>query len=159
MSLEIRKAVPGDEDVIHDLILGIADYENLSHEVEATREDLTEALFSDASVAHCFLAYWDGQIAGFALYFYNFSTFVGKKGIYLEDLFVKPEFRKKGIGKALLLHLSKEAKLQGCGRMEWTALDWNTPAHDFYKSLGANLMNEWKHFRVTKTGIAKMAEL
>lgn len=159
MDLEIRKAVPGDEELIHDLILGIAEYENLSHEVEATREDLTEALFSDFPVAHCFLAYSDQQLAGYALYFYNFSTFTGKKGIYLEDLFVKPEFRKQGIGKALLLHLGKEAHRLGCGRMEWTALDWNTPAHEFYKSLGARMMEEWKLFRVTKPRIAQMADL
>jgi len=159
MTLDIRKAVPGDEGIIHELILGIAEYEKLSHEVEATVSDLREALFSDHPVAHCFLAYQGESLAGYALYFYNFSTFVGKKGIYLEDLFVRPEFRKQGIGKALLLHLGKEAHAQGCGRMEWTALDWNTPAHEFYESLGAKILNEWKHFRVTKSGIAQLAQL
>jgi GNAT superfamily N-acetyltransferase len=152
MTPVIRSARPADVPVILVLIRGLADYEKLSHEVEATEERLGHSLFpADGSpaAAHCVLAEVAGQPAGFALYFFNYSTFLAKPGLYLEDLFVQPAFRGQGLGKALLLHLAKLANARGCGRMEWTVLDWNQPAIDFYESLGARRLKEWQHCRLS----------
>jgi GNAT superfamily N-acetyltransferase len=149
MSLEIRKATENDTDAILGLIHGIAEYEKLSDQVTATDDLIRKNMFGENPYAFCFLAYLDNQLAGYALYFFNFSTFLAKPGLYLEDLFVQPEFRGKGIGKALLLTLAKEANEKDCGRMEWMALDWNTPAHDFYFSLGVEMLPEWELFRAT----------
>jgi len=148
----IRSARPADLATILGLIRGLADYEKLSGEVVATEELLRRSLFPDngaAPMAYCVLAEADGTAAGFALYFFNFSTFLARPGLYLEDLFVRPEFRGRGIGKALLLHLAKLANARGCGRMEWTVLDWNQPAIEFYESLGARRMKEWQICRLT----------
>ncbi|HEY8994735.1 MAG TPA: GNAT family N-acetyltransferase [Lacunisphaera sp.] len=148
----IRPARPADVPVILGLIRGLADYEKLSHEVEATEEKLGRSLFPPGGSppeAHCVLAEVAGEPVGFALYFFNYSTFLARPGLYLEDLFVKPAFRGRGLGKALLLHLAKLANARGCGRMEWTVLDWNQPAIDFYESLGARRMQEWKLCRLT----------
>jgi len=151
MAHDIRNARPDDVGVILDLIRGLAEYERLAHEVEATPEALRRSLFPDDGAppaAHCVLAYVDGAPAGFALYFFNYSTFLAKPGLYLEDLFVKPEYRGRGLGKALLLHLAALANARGCGRMEWAVLDWNEPAIAFYESLGARRMKEWQLCRL-----------
>ena len=159
MSLEIRKTTHEDAGTILDLIKKLADYEKLSDMVTATEEQLQKTMFGEEPYAHCQLAFWDGAAVGYALYFFNFSTFLGKPGLYLEDLFVIPESRGRGIGKDLLLALAREAKERDCGRMEWVALDWNTPAHDFYFSLGAKMHEEWKLFRATGESLDKLASL
>jgi GNAT superfamily N-acetyltransferase len=160
MTSVIRSARPADVPVILTLIRGLADYEKLSHEVEATEEKLDRSLFpADGSppAAHCVLVEVDGAPAGFALYFFNYSTFLAKPGLYLEDLFVQPAFRGRGLGKALLLHLAKLANDRGCGRMEWTVLDWNQPAIDFYESIGARRLKEWQHCRLTGPALQQYA--
>lgn len=151
MSLALRPAASADVPLILELIRGLAEYEKLLHEVEATEEKLRAQLFpaNGRPPAECILAFVDQAPAGFALFFTNFSTFLAKPGLYLEDLFVKPEFRGRGIGKALLLHLAKLANARGCGRMEWTVLDWNQPAIEFYESLGAERKREWQICRLT----------
>lgn len=146
--LNIRKAVAADVPLIRSFIEGIAAYEKLSHEVETTDEKLLDTLFGERSYAEVLLAYeWETPV-GFALFFHNYSTFRAKPGIYLEDLFIQPEYRGKGYGKALLQQLIEIAKERNCGRVEWSVLDWNTPAIDFYKSMGAIAMDEWTTFRM-----------
>lgn len=152
MSLQIRPAVATDTPLILQLIHELADYERLSHEVVATEATLHASLFPPAGLApaaHCLVAFAADQPAGFALYFHNFSTFLAKPGLHLEDLFVRPAFRGQGIGRELLLHLARLANASGCGRMEWSVLDWNQPAIDFYQKLGAVPMKEWTVFRLT----------
>ncbi|MBC7365983.1 MAG: GNAT family N-acetyltransferase [Undibacterium sp.] len=158
----IRPATAADIPLILEFIRGLADYEKLSHEVVATEETLRTTLFpSDAApnprpAAECILAFTDtGAPAGFALYFFNYSTFLAKTGLYLEDLFVKPEFRGDGIGKALLLHLAKLANQIGCGRMEWSVLDWNQPAIAFYESIGAERKTDWTICRLAGPALAR----
>jgi len=148
-NLIIRQANKEDVSLILGLIKQLAEYEKLLHEVVATENDIRENLFGDRKYAEVLIAEYENKPAGMALFFYNFSTFVGKPGIYLEDLFVLPEFRGKGIGKRLLLSLIKYAKEKNCGRVEWCVLDWNEPAINFYKNLGAISMDEWNVFRVT----------
>lgn len=160
MPCSIRPATLADVPVILAHIRGLADYEKLTHECVATEEQLARTLFpaqGEAPAAHCVLASVNGAAAGFALYFFNYSTFLARPGLYLEDLFVKPEFRSQGIGKALLLHLAKVANTRGCGRMEWSVLDWNQPAIDFYESLGARRMKEWQICRLTGDALARYA--
>jgi GNAT superfamily N-acetyltransferase len=159
MSLSIRSATPADAALILEFIRGLADYEKLTHEVEATEEKLRATLFpvDGKSVAECVLAFSDGVPAGFALFFSNYSTFLAKPGLYLEDLFVKPEFRGRGIGKGLLLHLARLANQRGCGRMEWSVLDWNESAIAFYESLGARRLREWQICRLTGPALARYA--
>ena len=156
--LAIRRAHASDGALIHAFVCELAEYEKLRHEVDASAETLARALFCEAPRVYCDIAEWDGKPAGFALWFYNFSTFRGQHGIYLEDLFVMPEFRGKGIGRALLVHLAKLAVAEGYARFEWSVLDWNTPSIDFYKSLGAVAMDEWTGFRVTGDALARLAE-
>lgn len=153
----LRHATAEDVPLILDLIRGIAEYEKLSHEVEATEEILTKNLFGEKAFAEVVLGYEGSVPVGFALYFHNFSTFTGRPGIYLEDLFVYEEYRGKGYGKVLLLYLAKLAEERDCGRLEWVVLDWNTPAIDFYNSLGAKQMSDWIITRVTKENIEKLA--
>ncbi len=153
----IRKAIPSDTPVIFDLIKKLAVYEKLENDVVTSVEELHENIFI-RNFAKVLMAEEDGKPVGFALYFYNFSTFVGKPGIYLEDLFVEPEHRGKGYGKALLTELAKIAAAENCGRLEWSVLDWNTPAIEFYKSLGAKPMDEWTVFRLDQDAISKLAE-
>ena len=136
----------------------MAEYEKLSHEVTATVENLKQNLFSDKSNAHVVIAYYKSEPVGFALYFYNFSTFLGKKGFYLEDLFVMPSMRGKGFGKILFLHLIGIARKNNCGRFEFSVLDWNEPSIKFYKNLGAESMDDWTTFRIDETGINKLTE-
>ncbi|KAI8801894.1 N-acetyltransferase GCN5 [Cladochytrium replicatum] len=155
--LKIRAATSEDVPTILDFIKGLADYEKLLHEVKATEESLTRTLFGPRPYAEVIIASYDGKDAGFALYFFNYSTFLAKPGLYLEDLYVKPEFRAHGIGTHLLSRLAKIAIERDCGRMEWSALNWNTPAIDFYKHLGAVVMDEWSTFRLTGDNITKLA--
>jgi GNAT superfamily N-acetyltransferase len=152
-SLELRNARPGDELLLLDLIRELAEYERLAHEVEATPDDVAESLFGAAAVAEAVIAEWEGDAVGFALFFRNFSTFVGRPGLYLEDLYVRETHRGRGIGKALLLHLAGIARERNYGRMEWSVLDWNQPAIDFYNSLGARPMSDWTVFRLDENAL------
>lgn len=142
-------ATVADVPTILHLIQSLAEYEKLSHEVVATEDSLRAALFGEHPGAECLIARDHGAPVGFALYFHNFSTFLSRRGLYLEDLFVEPAHRGKGYGKALLQHLARIAVARGCGRLEWSVLDWNAPAIGFYESLGARLMTDWRIFRLT----------
>ena len=155
--LNIRPATSADAAVIASLVRELAEYEKLSHEALATAVDFARELDSSSSVIHVLIAEWDGAPVGFALYFFNFSTFVGRPGLYLEDLFVRPAQRANGIGRALLRALARIARERNCGRMEWAVLDWNEPALRFYRSLGARPMNEWIVHRLTAAEIEKLA--
>lgn len=157
MKIKIRNAEEKDIGTILEFIKGLAEYEKLSNEVVADESILRKNMF-EKKYAECVIASYDGKDAGFALFFHNFSTFLGRPGIYLEDLFVKPEFRGMGIGKALLKHLAKIAKERGCGRFEWWVLDWNKPSIDFYKKLGAKPMDEWTVFRVAGKDLDELAK-
>ncbi len=146
-----------DVPIILSLIRALGEYERLSHEVVATEDGLRTWLFGDRPAAEVVLAYVDETVVGFALFFHNFSTFLGRPGLYLEDLFVIPEWRGHGIGKSLLVHLAALAVERGCGRMEWNVLDWNEPALRFYERMGARLMKEWKLCRLTGASLARVA--
>ena len=146
--LEIRAAQPEDVGTILELIRGLAEYEHEPQAAQATEQDLLRDGFGPNPKFHCVIADWDGEAAGFALYFYNYSTWKGRAGIFLEDIFVWPQYRRKGIGKALLLHVAQTAVAENCGRYEWLVLDWNTPAIEFYEALGAKLMKQWLPMRV-----------
>lgn len=152
MKLQFRKATRDDIPLILSFIRELAEYERLSHEVTATEEILARSLFGEREAAEVVFAIADGIEVGFALWFHNFSTFVGKPGLYLEDLYVKPEFRKKGIGKALMDYCIKTARERDCGRMEWWVLKWN-PAIKFYEQMGAIPMDEWVVYRLTEEKI------
>ncbi len=154
----IRFATEEDIPLILGLIRGIAEYEKLLHEVVATDEVLRNSLFGKTKYAEVLIADYKNESVGFALFFHNFSTFLGKPGIYLEDLFVKPELRGKGIGKILLTYIGKIAIKRDCGRVEWSVLDWNEAAIKFYKNLGAQPMNGWTVFRVMGESIQKLAD-
>jgi len=156
--LSIRPAVPSDVPVILQLIRGLAEYEREPQAAVATADDLLRDGWGPEPKFRVLIAQWEGAPAGFALFFYNYSTWRGRPGIYLEDLYVKPEFRGRGIGKALLIHLAQLAVREGCGRFEWQVLDWNTPAIEFYKSQGAKMMSEWRTMRVDGEALAKLAE-
>src|SRR5574342_901018 len=143
----IRFAVQHDVPLILKFIRGLAEYERLSHEVTATEELLRETLFGGRPVAEVIIGDYEGEPVGFALFFHNFSTFLGQPGIYLEDLFVKPEMRGRGFGRVMLTYLAKLAKERNCGRVEWSVLDWKQPAIAFYKHLGAVPLSEWTMFR------------
>jgi len=156
--LRIKAASERDVPLILSFIHKIAAYEKLSHEVTASEETLRESLFGPRPAAEVLLAYWDDTAAGYAVFFHNFSTFLGRPGVYLEDIFVEPVLRGNGIGKALLAAVAKEAQRRDCGRLEWAVLDWNKPAIDFYLSLGARPMEEWTIFRMTGEGIDRLAE-
>lgn len=157
MTLLIRQAVPGEEQIVFDFICKLADYEELRHEVQATVADIRENLFGATPRAHCDLAFWNGEPAGFALWFYNYSTFRGRAGIYLEDLYVDQALRGKGIGKALLQHLARRCVKEGMPRLQWWVLDWNAPSIAFYKSLGAEPQDEWTVYRVSGEALGKLA--
>lgn len=158
MTLTIRKAEEGDASLVFSFIKELAEYERLAHEVDATEADVAKALFRENPRAFADIAEWEGRPAGFALWFYNFSTFRGRHGIYLEDLFVRPEFRSKGIGKALLKHLARRCIDENLPRLEWWVLDWNEPALKFYRSIGAVPMDEWTVQRVTGGALKQLAE-
>lgn len=157
MSLVIRPARPGDESLVFGFVRKLAAYEKLLDEVTASEDDMAEALFGATPRCHCELAYWEGVPAGFALWFYNFSTFAGKAGIYLEDLFVEPELRGRGIGKALLKQLARRCVAEGLPRLQWWVLDWNAPSIAAYKTMGAKPMDEWTVYRVSGPELAALA--
>jgi GNAT superfamily N-acetyltransferase len=147
MTFAIRPMKDDEAGILHELILGLADYERLKDQVTSTPEMLKRQIVEERR-AHVLFATVDDKPVGFALYFYNFSTFVGKKGLYLEDLFILPEHRKQGYGKALFLELAAIAKREECGRMEWTVLDWNAPSIAFYQAMGAKPLEDWTIFRL-----------
>ena len=155
MSLLIRRARRDEAGVVLALIRELADYEKLSH--EATEADIADALFGDRPQLYCAIAEWNGEAVGFAVWFVNFSTFSGRHGIYLEDLFVRPSHRGKGIGKALLTNLARECAANGWSRLQWAVLDWNAPSIAFYKSLGAVMMDDWTLCRVTGEALTRLA--
>jgi GNAT superfamily N-acetyltransferase len=153
---EIRPATPDDVPTLLALVRQLADYERLSDQVVATEDDFHAALFGERPSAEAILGFHAGRAVGFALFFQNFSTFLGRPGLYLEDLFIEEKFRGRGFGKALFLRLVDIARERGCGRMEWAALTWNTPAIAFYQSLGAEALDDWRTFRLTRTAIERL---
>jgi GNAT superfamily N-acetyltransferase len=154
--LTLRFAKPGDCDVLFKLIKALAEYEKLSHAVTGNATELEEHLFGSPRYVEAILAEYTGQAVGFALFFHNYSTFLTKPGIYLEDLFVLPEYRRQGIGKALLTKLAQIAVERGCGRLEWSVLDWNEPAIAFYQRMGATILDDWRICRVTQEALIKL---
>lgn len=159
MTIQIREATAADIHLIHGFILALADYEKLAHEVRADIKVLEKHLFGPRPMAEVLIAEHEGEAVGFALFFHNFSTFEGKPGIYLEDLFVNPEARGLGAGKALLVRLAQLAVERECARLEWWVLDWNEPSIKFYKSLGARPMDEWTVMRVDGDALTGLAGL
>ena len=157
--LRIRAAVETDVPLILDLIKGLAEYERAPEQAVARAEDLRRDGWGAEPKFRVLIAEWDNKPAGFALFFYNYSTWQGRPGLYLEDLFVRPEFRGKGIGKALLVHLAQIAVRENCGRFVWQVLDWNQPAIDFYELLGAKKLNEWLTMRVEGEALEKLANM
>lgn len=157
MSLVIAPATPEDAALVFSFVRELAEYEKLLHEVEATEEGLAEALFGAAPRVFCDIARWNGEPAGFALWFYNYSTFRGRHGIYLEDLFVRPAFRGAGIGKALIRALAARCRDEGLARLEWWVLNWNAPSIAFYESLGAHPMDEWTVYRLSGDALERTA--
>jgi GNAT superfamily N-acetyltransferase len=153
----LRQAQMEDVDLILELIRGLAEFEKLSHQVQVTREQLQSTLFGARPAAEVVLAFEGENVVGFAVFFANFSTFLGKSGLYLEDLYVRPEFRGRGHGRALLRHLATLALERGCGRFEWTVLDWNESAIEFYRRQGAEVLPQWRICRVTGEALAQMA--
>src|SRR5690349_8393958 len=158
MSLNIRRVRPGEAGLVLAFIRELADYEKLAHEVEATEADIADALFNERPQLYCAIAEWNGEPVGFAVWFANFSTFSGRPGIYLEDLYVRPSHRGRGLGKALLIHLARQCVANGWSRLQWAVLDWNTPSIEFYKSLGAVLMDEWTVCKVSGPALAALAQ-
>ncbi len=155
-SVNIRAATAKDVELILQLIRELADYEKLADEVVATPDMLAESLFGPKSCAEALIAEWNGEAAGFALFFQNFSTFLGRPGIYLEDLYVRPQYRGKSIGKRLLQSLAGLALQRDCRRLEWAVLNWNQPAIDFYLSLGATAMDRWTTYRLTGNALQRL---
>jgi GNAT superfamily N-acetyltransferase len=159
----IRSATPDDVPTLHALICELAEFEKLRHAVTAGEADLRRALFGERPSAEAILAEVEGagsekHVAGFALYFQNYSTFVGKPGLYLEDLYVRPAARGSGVGRALFLEVARRASERGCGRMEWAALEWNERAIRFYEGLGARQMSDWRLFRLDQQGLAALTK-
>lgn len=157
MTTTIRPALANDAALIATLIRELAEYEKLLHECHVTTGAIAQSLFGDKPQAECVIAELDGAAVGFALFFHNYSTFLAKPGLYLEDLFVRPEARGHGVGKALLAHLAQLAAARGCGRFEWSVLDWNAPAIAFYESLGAKAQDEWTIYRITGDALNQLA--
>jgi len=157
MTLAIRPARPGEAGLVLAFVRELAEYEKLSHEVAATEAMIDAALFGTQPRVFCDIAEWDGAPVGFALWFPDFSTFSGRTGIYLEDLFVRPAHRGNGIGKALMANLARRCAMNGWSRLQWAVLDWNTPSIAFYKSLGAVLLDEWTGVRISGEALEKLA--
>lgn len=156
-NLEIRPATLADMSVLLALIKELAEYERLSDQVIATEESLARVLFGEGASAEAVLAIYQGKPVGYALFFHNCSTFLGRRGMYLEDVYVSPSCRGKGIGKSLLMHVAQLAVERGCGRFEWSVLDWNEPAINFYRSLGAAPLDDWTIFRLTGNALEDLA--
>ncbi len=156
-ALHIAPATRADLPAIVEMIHGLADFERLEHLCIASEDDIERALFGERALVEVVLAWEGDQTAGFALFFHNFSTFLGRRGLYLEDLFVRPAFRRRGYGRALLVHLARLAVERGCGRFEWTVLDWNAPAIGFYQQLGAQVLSDWRITRVTGSALSSLA--
>ena len=154
----IRQATPSDVPRIIELIRGIAEYEKLTHQLEIDEARLHESLFGENPVPRALVATSGDRTIGYAIYFYNYSTFIGKPGIYLEDLYVEPDYRSRGFGNALFSRVAKIARDEDCGRMEWMALDWNEPALNFYKERGAKCLDEWRLLRFTEDDLKRLAE-
>jgi len=157
VTFRIEPARESDVPLILGLIKGLAEYERLADQVTATEDGLRASLFGASRAAEVLIAYVEAQPVGFALFFHNYSTFLGQRGLYLEDLFVLPEWRGRGAGKALLQHLARLAVERNCGRLEWAVLDWNMPAIGFYQSMGAKPMHDWTVFRLTGDSLAALA--
>ncbi|MCR1827013.1 GNAT family N-acetyltransferase [Ectopseudomonas oleovorans] len=157
MPLTIRPATPDDAELILRFITELAIYEKAEHEVKTDAAGIRDSLFAEGSTAHGLICENDGQPIGYAVYFFNYSTWLGKHGLYLEDLYVSPDARGLGAGKALLRHLAQLAVARGCGRFEWSVLDWNTPAIDFYESFGARPQSEWTTYRLTGQALLDFA--
>ena len=160
-SFVIREAQPGDVADLHDLVRSLAEYERLAHICVSTQADLADALFGSRPAAEALIARVDGNsqmCAGFALFFHTYSTFLGRRSLWLEDLFVRPEHRGAGLGRALLAALAGLARERGCGRFEWAVLDWNAPAIRFYESLGATVLSDWRIARVTGDALARLGK-
>ena len=155
--LVLRQAARADAPLVMQFIRDLAEYEKLAHEVVTNEAEIASALFGANPRVFCDIAEWNGEPAGFALWFYSFSTFRGRHGIYLEDLFLKPQFRGHGIGKVLLANLAKRAAAQDCARVEWSVLDWNTPSIEFYKSLGAVALDEWTKYRLSDAALTGLS--
>src|SRR3954469_20337824 len=158
MAVAIRRARPDEAGLVLSLVRELASYEQLLHEVEATEAAIDAALFGSHPRLFCEIAEWQGEPVGFAVWFINFLTFSGRSGIYLEDLFVRPAHRGNGIGKALLAHLARQCVENGWSRLQWSVLDWNTPSIEFYKSLGAELMDGWTVCRVNGPALTTLAQ-
>jgi GNAT superfamily N-acetyltransferase len=158
VSLSIRAARRDDTALIFALVRELADYEKLADEVDATEDAISAALFSDAPRLYCDIAEWEGETAGFAVWFLNFSTFRGRHGIYVEDIFVRPACRGRGIGKALMVQLARRCVERGYARCEWAVLDWNAPSIAFYRSIGAKVLDEWKICRLSGDALTRFAE-
>jgi GNAT superfamily N-acetyltransferase len=154
----IRPARPGDEALIFSFVRELAEYEKLLHAVVATEEDIRSTLFGNHPRVFCDIAEAGGEPAGFAVWFYTYSTFQGRHGIYLEDLFVRPRFRGRGIGKAFLINLARRAVAEGCGRLLWQVLDWNKPSIAFYESLGARCLSDWLTYRLDGAALERLAQ-
>jgi diamine N-acetyltransferase len=158
VSLTIRAAQPADSALIFALVRELADYEKLANEVAASEQAIADALFTSAPRLYCDIAEWDGQPAGFSVWFLNYSTFRGRHGVYLEDLFVRPAYRERGIGKALMARLAKICVERGYARFEWAVLDWNAPSIAFYQSIGAQVLDEWRICRLSGKALERFAE-
>lgn len=159
LDVRIVPATERDTPTILSLINALADYERLAHEVEATEDDIRESLFGEWPAAEVVLAYVGADVAGYALFFHNFSTFTGRRGMYLEDVFVLPSYRARGVGRRLLSHVARLAVERKCARMEWWVLDWNESAIRFYRSIGAVPMDDWTVYRLTGDALARLADL
>ena len=158
MSVSIRAARQSDVAILHGLIRGLAEYEKLAAQVVGTAEDLRRELFSERPVIEAVIAWDDESALGFALYLHNYSTFLARRGLYLEDLFVVPEARGRGVGKALIRHCARVAVERGCGRFEWSVLDWNQPAIEFYQSIGAMMLPDWRICRISGDSLTRFAQ-
>jgi GNAT superfamily N-acetyltransferase len=153
----IAAAQPGDIPAVLAMIRGLAEFERLAHLCVATEDQLSDALFAPDATAEVIVAWEGDESAGFALFFHNFSTFLGRRGLYLEDLFIRPQFRGRGYGRALLIHLARLAVARGCGRFEWAVLDWNDKAIGFYRALGATVLPDWRITRVAGEALSTLA--
>lgn len=157
MPLKIREAIPEDSQIIFDFIMELAIYEKLPNAVKTTVKEIKDSIFAPNSTVKALICEEDGKAIGYAVYFYNYSTWLGKKGIYLEDLYVSEAKRGKGAGKAMIKYLAKKAISENCGRFEWACLDWNTPSREFYESFGAVALNEWIGYRLEGETLEKFA--